>query len=120
MVELRHVHLVVKNHLLRYLKGTIDYGLRYVLDHKISLQGYTDSNWADSVTERKNTSGCCFGLGLAMISWFNRTQTSVVLSTDKEEYKTTFSTSNKAMWLQKMLSRLLDLKLEATCIWCDN
>jgi hypothetical protein len=38
---------------LRYLKGTIDYGLRYVSDHKIRLQGYADSDWAGSVTDRR-------------------------------------------------------------------
>jgi protein associated with RNAse G/E len=40
MVEPRHVHLVVEKHVLRYLKGTIDYGLRYVSDQEISLHGY--------------------------------------------------------------------------------
>ena len=30
MVEPRHVHLIAAKHVLRYLKGTIDYGLRYV------------------------------------------------------------------------------------------
>jgi hypothetical protein len=31
---------------MRYLKGTIDYGLRYASDCEISLQGFTDSDWA--------------------------------------------------------------------------
>jgi hypothetical protein len=46
MVESRSVHLVAAKHVLRYLKGTIDYGLRYASDHEISLQGFTDSDWA--------------------------------------------------------------------------
>jgi hypothetical protein len=81
MVEPRRVHLVATKHVLRYLKGTIDHGLRYVSNHEISLQGYTDSNWAGSVADRKSTSRCCFSLGLAMISWFSRKHTSVALST---------------------------------------
>jgi hypothetical protein len=44
MVEPRHVHLVTTKHVLRYLHGTIGYGLRYVLDDEVKLQGYTDSN----------------------------------------------------------------------------
>jgi hypothetical protein len=82
MVEPRRVHLVVEKHVLRYLKGTIDYGLRYVSDHEIILQGYTDSDWASSVTDQKSTSGCCFSLGSTMISWFSRKHTSVALSMD--------------------------------------
>ena len=63
MVESRHVHLIAVKHVLRYLKGMIDYGLRYVADYKFGLVGYTDSDWAGSVTDRKSTSGCCFSLG---------------------------------------------------------
>ena len=67
MVEIRHVHLIATKHVMRYLKGTIDYGLRYVLDCEIILQGFTDSDWADSVADRKNTSGCCFSLGSTIV-----------------------------------------------------
>jgi hypothetical protein len=42
MVEPRSVHLVATKHVLRYLKGTIDYGLIYASDCEISLQGFTD------------------------------------------------------------------------------
>jgi hypothetical protein len=37
MVEPRHVHLVATKHVLRYLKGKIDYGLKYVKDQEISV-----------------------------------------------------------------------------------
>jgi hypothetical protein len=42
MVESIHVHLISAKHVMRYLKGTIDYGLRYTLDHDISLQVFVD------------------------------------------------------------------------------
>ena len=32
---LRHVHLMVAKHVVRYLKGTIDYGLKYEVNQKI-------------------------------------------------------------------------------------
>jgi hypothetical protein len=62
MVEPRGVHLIAVKHVMRYLKGTIDYGLKYVSNREISLQGFTDSDWAGSVVDRKSTSGCCFNL----------------------------------------------------------
>jgi hypothetical protein len=104
MVEPRSVHLIVIKHVLRDLKGTIDFGLRYVSDRKIRLQGYADLDWDGSVTDQKSTSGCCFSLGSAMISWLNRKQISVALSTAKEEYIATCSASSEVVWLQKLFA----------------
>ena len=41
-MDLRHVQLIVANHILRYLKGTVDYGLKYEANQKINLEGYVD------------------------------------------------------------------------------
>jgi hypothetical protein len=79
LVEPRHVHLVATKHVMRYLKGTLDCGLSYDGDHDFTLSGYTNSNWVGSVFDRKSTSGCCFSLGSAMISWQSRKQYSVAL-----------------------------------------
>jgi hypothetical protein len=80
LVEPRHVHLVAAKHVMRYLKGTLDYGLCYTRDHDFILYGYTDSDWAGSASERKSTSGCCFSLGSAMTSWKRRKQSNIALS----------------------------------------
>jgi hypothetical protein len=99
MVESRHVHLIAEKNVMRYLKGTIDYGLKYASNCEISLQGFTDSDWVGSVDDHKSTSGCCFSLGSNMISWFSRKKTSVVLSTTKAEYIETCSTCSKVVWI---------------------
>ena len=39
---LRHVHLMIARHVARYLKGTVDYGLKYDTNMKINLEGYMD------------------------------------------------------------------------------
>jgi hypothetical protein len=120
MVEPRHVHLVVAKHVLRYLNGTIGYGLRYVSDGEVKLQGYIDSDWAGSAVDRKRTSGCCFSLGLGTISWLSRKQSSVALSTIEAEYIAASVASREAMWLRKFLVGLFDLELKPTLIYCDN
>ena len=51
----RHVHLIVAKHVLRYLKGAVDYGLKYDANQKINLHGYVDLDWAGSATDRKST-----------------------------------------------------------------
>jgi hypothetical protein len=60
MIEPRRVHLVVAKHVLSYMKGTIDYGIKYVSYREIIPQGYTDSDWAGNVADKKSTSRCCF------------------------------------------------------------
>ena len=60
LIDLRHFHLIFANHILRYLRGTIDYGLKYEVNQKINLEGYVD--WAGSSIDRKSTSGCCFSM----------------------------------------------------------
>jgi hypothetical protein len=120
LVEPRRVHLVAAKHVMRYLKGTIDYGLSYDGDHDFTLSGYTDANWARSVSNRKSTSGCCFSLGSAMISWQSRKQSSIALSTAEAEYIVAYSASCKAIWLRKLLTGLFDLEMRATLILCDN
>jgi len=120
MIEPRHVHLVAAKHVMRYLKGTLDYGLSYDGDHNFTLSGYTDSDWAGSVSDRKSTSGCCFSLGSTMISWQSRKQSSIALSTTEAEYIAACSASCEAIWLRKLLTSLFDLEMEATTILCDN
>ena len=81
MSQLRQTHWIAVKHVLRYLQGTVGYGLRYALDVGMRLQGYADVDWAGSVVAWKSTSGCCFTLGSATVSWCKRKQTFVALST---------------------------------------
>ena len=109
LIDPRHVHLIATNHILRYLKGTINYGLKYNADQKIKLEGYVDSDWAGSAIDRNSTSRCCFNMGSGVISWFSRKQSCVALSTAEEEYVAACSASYEAIWLRKLLSNLFDL-----------
>ena len=62
IVTLRHAHLISAKHILRYLRGTIDYGLKYDANQNINQEVYVDLDWAGSATDRKSTSGCCFSM----------------------------------------------------------
>jgi hypothetical protein len=120
LVEYKHVHLVVAKHVVRYLKGTLDCGLSYDGYHDFRLSWYTNSNWDGSVSDRKSTSRCCFSMGSAMISWQSRKQSSISLSTVEEGYIVACSANCEAIWLQKLLTSLFNLEMEATMILCDN
>ena len=45
---------------------------------------------------------------------------SVAVSTVEVEYIAACSACSEAMWHQKIPSKLFDLELDVTCIFCDN
>ena len=75
---------------------------------------------AGNISDRKSTSGGCYSLGSAMISWFSKKQSSVALSIAEVEYIAAFSTSCEAIWLWKLMSGLFNIELDTTVILCDN
>ena len=109
LTDPRHVHLIVTKHILRYLRGTFDYGLKNEANQKINLKGYVDSDWAGNAIYRKSTSGCCFIMGSGVISWFSRKKSCVALSIDEAKYVAACSASCEVVWLRKLLSNLFDL-----------
>ena len=77
MSDPKHIHLVAAKHVLRYVRGTITYGLRYTSSSGVLLFGYSDLDWSGSAVDRKSTSSHCFNMGSAMISWSSRKQGSI-------------------------------------------
>jgi hypothetical protein len=52
-VEPRHEHWIAAKHILRYICGTITYGLRCASNIEVQLHGFTDSDWQEvQMTER--------------------------------------------------------------------
>jgi hypothetical protein len=118
MSEPRKLHWVVAKHVLRYLRGTIGYGLRYFSSGEVMLQGYTDSDWARSADDRKSTSGTC--LGSTIISWISRKQKLWHSTLQRQSTLQHVMLVWKQVWLSKLISELFDQVLDSTVIFCDN
>eukprot|EP00253_Pinus_taeda_P025001 PITA_25001 len=73
-------------HVLRYLRGTTQYGLWYDQIEGVKLQGFTDADWAGSPSDRKITLRGIFSIGSTVVSWYKRKQISITLSLTKEEF----------------------------------
>ena len=95
----KQVHLTATKHVMRYLKGTLDYGLRYVTDHEFDLYGYSDSDWVDNIPDQKSTLPYCFSLGNIIVLWSSMKQSCVAFSTTEAEYVATCATCREAVWL---------------------
>ena len=46
MSDPKQIHLVAAKHVLRYVRGTITYGLRYTSSSGVLLFGYSDLDWS--------------------------------------------------------------------------
>jgi hypothetical protein len=71
MEEPHEDHQAAIKHILRYIAGTRDWGLKFARkkgDQPVLL-GYSDSDLAGDVKCRKSTSGVIFFLGESPISW---------------------------------------------------
>ena len=66
---LKESHLTAVKRIIRYINGTLDYGLWYSKDSNDCLASYSDADWAESVDDRKSTSGGYFYLGNNLVSW---------------------------------------------------
>ncbi|EOX92681.1 Retrotransposon protein, unclassified, putative [Theobroma cacao] len=73
------IHFKAAKRILRYVKGTSDFGLVYLRSESSGLQGYTDNDWAGSVDDSKSTGGFCFSQGVLALCGMNDAETKPVL-----------------------------------------
>nr|KYP36446.1 Copia protein [Cajanus cajan] len=114
------VHFGAAKRVLRYIRGTIDYGLYFLKNESGELQGYADSDWAGSIDDSKSTSGYVFSFGSAVFFWNSKKQDVVAQSLAEAEYISAAAAANQAIWLRKILLDVGQIQDEATIIWVDN
>jgi hypothetical protein len=61
--------------------------------------GFTDSNWAGSIDDRKSTSGFVYHFGSAPIAWSCKKQLAIALSSAKAEYRVVVLASQEVLWI---------------------
>ncbi|KAK2978053.1 hypothetical protein RJ640_001015 [Escallonia rubra] len=113
-------HFKVAKRILWYLKGTIDLGIFYPASGDMKLVGYSDSDWARDVDDRKSTTGFVFYFGEATFTRTSKKQSIVTLSTCEAKYVAATSTVCHAIWLRSLLKELSFIQDESTHINVDN
>ena len=107
--------------ILRYLKGTLKYGLKFsVHEEEPELFGYSDADWAGDVDTRRSTSGYVFQIGTSTVSWSSRKQATVAKSSTEAEYVALSSATQEAVWLCRLMEDLGREMAAPTTIYEDN
>ncbi|WVY90044.1 hypothetical protein V8G54_035558 [Vigna mungo] len=104
-------HLTAAKHLLRYLKGTVNFGLLFPRAANKSegvLEVWCDSDWSGDTVDRRSTYDYFIQYGGAPISWCSKKQSVVALSTCEAEYIASAETTCQCIWVESVLG---DLKL---------
>ena len=114
------MHLSAIKRILTYLKGTANYGILYKKGKEVKLTGWSDSDYAGDVDDRKSTSGYVFMIGESAIAWSSKKQHIVTLSTTEAEYVAATSCSCQGIWLRRILHHPNEEQKKATIIKCDN
>jgi hypothetical protein len=104
-------HQGVVKRILRYVAGTLDYGLHFTkAPGSARFIGYCDSDLAGDIDTSKSTSRTLFFLGNCLVSWQSIKQKVLALSSCEAEYIATSTTATQALWLSKLLSSSVALK----------
>jgi hypothetical protein len=120
MHDAREPHLTAMKRILRYLRGTPDFGL---LLRRLSSSGlvvYTDADWAGYPDTRHSTSGYAVFLGDNLVSWSAKRQTVVSHSNIEAEYRAVTNCVAEATWLRQLLHELQAPPSRCTLVYCDN
>ena len=115
-------HWVAVKRILKYLKGTANYGLLYIKkdDANRVIVGFSDADWAGDANDRKSTSGYLFMVSGAPVSWKSKKQTCVALSTAEAEYVALTAATQEITWLRQLLKDLHNEQVKPTVIHEDN
>jgi transposase InsO family protein len=113
-------HWKAAKRILRYVRGTVQFGIHYSSGGTPLLVGFTDSDWAGDPDDRKSTAGYVFSLGSGPVTWACKKQQAIALSSAEAEYRAAVNASQEALWLRQILSEFGFQHQHPTRLWCDN
>jgi hypothetical protein len=122
-------HLLAAKGVLRYLAGTLDYGLEYAVPtSSIPLtvmpfsQGcaLTDADWVSDENDRKSVSGYCFYMHGCLISWSAQKQKIIASSSTEAEYYSLSYALREGLWIHLFLTSLQLPIPTPFPLLCDN
>ena len=113
-------HWLASKRVLRYLKGTQDFGLKYSKVDDFKLIGYSDSDFDGDKKTGVSTSGYTMSLGSAVVSWRSCKQSVSADSKTEAEYVAAVEATKEIVWLREILEYLQEKQENSTPLLVDN
>lgn len=111
----------VAKRVLRYLKGTMNYGVFYRKGGVSDLVGFSDSDYAGDMKDSKITLGAyVFIMSGGAIAWSSRKQSIVTLLTIDAEFVAVVACACQAIWMRRILKEIGYSQTEGTKLMFDN
>eukprot|EP00253_Pinus_taeda_P020331 PITA_20331 len=85
-----------------------------------SDNGFSDSDWAGNLDDRRSITGYTFNIGSGVITWSSKKQTNVALSSCEAEYQALCAATCEAIWLRRLFNNAGEEQKESTIIKTDN
>ena len=106
--------------ILRYLRGTIDFGIHFSSERHGRLITFSDSDFAGDLNSYRSTSGCVTFFGGGPISWRSKLQSNVTTSTTEAEYVAVESAIKSTVCIKELGRELKVIPDKPVPIFCDN
>ncbi|XP_011698577.1 PREDICTED: adenylate kinase isoenzyme 5-like [Wasmannia auropunctata] len=104
----KKIHWNAVKRIIKYLKGTVRYGLYFPAQQDIQLLAFSDADFAGNT--RKSTTGLVLKLSESTISWSSQKQKVVALSTTEAEYVAASQAVKEIIWVKSLLQSLQVLR----------
>lgn len=114
--------LGLAKHVLKYLKGTENYDLRFRrCSSGLKLVGHCDSDWGAS-SDRRSITGYCYQLSESgpLISWKSKKQSIVALSSCEAEYVAMTAAMQEGNFLRQLFSDIRGSGRDIIVLNVDN
>ena len=115
-------HWKVAKKILRYLQGTKDLMLTYRSIDTLEVVGFSDSDYAGCVDDKKSTSGYIFMMVEGVVSWKSVKHTLTTSFAMEAEYVVCYEAICHGIWLQNFISTLevVHSISRPLKLFCDN
>ena len=91
---------------LKYVQGIKDLMLTYRCTNTLEVVGFSDSDYAGCVDDKKSTFGFIFMMAEGAVSWKSVNQTLTTSSSMETKYVTCYEATCHAIWLRNFISAL--------------